>query len=179
MRARRRRVHVPPDLTSLFDVLFIVIFAALIRAAAAQQQATAAEAAAAPPPPAPPPPVLTPARCTRARWRRWGASSRRGRRSSCACRADGHVVALESGGKTSRSTCRCSSTVPDPDVAVAYLGDRAAELRLCRLVASHLQRRGSGGVPRDRRAGRALADLPHALFDGLHRDIDRCLRSSA
>ena len=39
MRRNRRRVHVPPDLTSLFDVLFIVIFAALIRAAATQQAA--------------------------------------------------------------------------------------------------------------------------------------------
>ena len=37
MRRARRHVRVPPDLTSLFDVLFIVIFAALIRAAAVEQ----------------------------------------------------------------------------------------------------------------------------------------------
>ncbi|HET7502744.1 MAG TPA: hypothetical protein VFK02_17100 [Kofleriaceae bacterium] len=38
MRARRH-VRRPPDLTSLFDVLFIVVFAALIRAAAVQHAA--------------------------------------------------------------------------------------------------------------------------------------------
>ena len=55
MTRSRRHVRVPPDLTSLFDVLFIVIFAALIRAAAVEK--AAAQAAVPPPKPAPPPPV--------------------------------------------------------------------------------------------------------------------------
>ncbi|HEX5060367.1 MAG TPA: hypothetical protein VFV99_13460, partial [Kofleriaceae bacterium] len=54
MRRARRHVRVPPDLTSLFDVLFIVIFAALIRAAAVEK---AAAQAATPKPVAPAPPV--------------------------------------------------------------------------------------------------------------------------
>ena len=46
---------------------------------------------------------------------------------------------------------------------------------MCRIVALHL------GAPDLARylviiaPERALADLPHALFDGLHRDVDRCL----
>ena len=36
---RAKRVRYPPDLTSLFDVLFIVVFASLIRAAAVQNAA--------------------------------------------------------------------------------------------------------------------------------------------
>src|SRR5690348_4424915 len=52
----RRHARMPPDLTSLFDVLFIVVFAALIRAAAAEH------AAAHPPqPPTPAAPVVPPA----------------------------------------------------------------------------------------------------------------------
>ncbi|HLL22316.1 MAG TPA: hypothetical protein VK427_09305, partial [Kofleriaceae bacterium] len=62
----RRYVRRPPDLTSLFDVLFIVIFVALIRAAAAQSAVTAA----APPPPSAavpaPPPAPAPVAALRA-----------------------------------------------------------------------------------------------------------------
>jgi len=64
---------------------------------------------------------------------------------------------------------------PDPDVAIAYLGDRTAELRICHVAALHLGAADLGRylviVAPDVR----LVDLPHALFDGLHRDLDRCL----
>jgi hypothetical protein len=168
-------VHVPPDLTSLFDVLFIVIFAALIRAAASQQQAAAAEAAAAPAPPAPPPPVLTPDALHARALAQVGSELAARPAVVVRVRADGHVVALESGGKTFAMDAPLLEHVPDPDVAVGYLGDRAADLRLCRLVASHLQVAELSGYLVIVAPDRARADLPHALFDGLHRDIDRCM----
>ena len=60
MRSRRRGQK-PPDLTSLFDVLFIVVFVALIRAAAAEHEVAEAAKDKEPPkpvvPPKPPLPV--------------------------------------------------------------------------------------------------------------------------
>jgi hypothetical protein len=64
---------------------------------------------------------------------------------------------------------------PNPDIGIAYLGERSAELRVCRVAALHL------GVTELSRylviiaPVLPLADLPHALFDGLHRDLDRCV----
>jgi hypothetical protein len=170
MRRGRRHVRVPPDLTSLFDVLFIVIFAALIRAAAAQAQAQPK-----PPPPAPPPVRLDPSSLQARALAQLETSLRA--RPSIVLRvsAAGTLTALESSGKALALDTPLVERDPDPDVALAYLGDRAADLRLCRIAALDL------GVPDlatylviiapDRR----LADLPHALFDGLHRDLDRCL----
>ena len=163
---RQRRRHVPPDLTSLFDVLFIVIFAALIRAAAAQH--AAAEAA---PPPAPQPAPLDPA-SLQAR-----AVAELGQRPSIVLRVSGAgtLTALEANGAVQPLDVPLVEPSRDPDVALSYLGDRSAELRACRIAQLHL------GVPDLARylvivaPERALADLPHALFDGLHRDVDRCL----
>ena len=63
---------------------------------------------------------------------------------------------------------------PDPDIGLAYLGDRSAELRLCRLVALHLQLADLSNhlviIAPDARG----ADLPHALYTGLRRDVERC-----
>lgn len=173
MRRSRRR-HVPPDLTSLFDVLFIVIFAALIRAAAAQH--AAAEAAAPPPTPTPAPPQpLDPAslhaRALAAVDQELAARTPVVLRVSAA----GAISALESGGHAQALDVPLLERNADPDIAVSYLGDRSAELRACHVAALHL------GVPDLAHhlvilaPERALADLPHALYEGLHRDVDRCL----
>jgi hypothetical protein len=168
---RGRRRHVPPDLTSLFDVLFIVIFAALIRAAAVQKAA----AEPAPPKPAPPVVALDPAslhaRAVAAVDHDLAARPTIVVRVSAA----GTVTALEAGGKPQPLDVPLLEHSPDPDVVISYLGERSAELRLCRIAAVHL------GLPDLSHAlvivapERALADLPHALYDGLHRDVERCL----
>ena len=173
MRRARRHVRLPPDLTSLFDVLFIVIFACLIRATAAQR----AEAEALkPPPPRPHPPVqqLDPASLhARAltQLERELAS-----RTAVIVRvaAAGTITALETDGKTEPLDVPLLEHEPDPDVAVAYLGDRSTELTVCGVAALHL------GVP-DLAADlviiapeRPLDDLPHALYQGLYRDVERC-----
>ena len=65
---------------------------------------------------------------------------------------------------------------PDPDIALAYLGDRAAELRICRIVAVHLGLADLANHLVILAPEKALADLPHALVEGLRRDVERCLR---
>jgi hypothetical protein len=163
----RRRRHVPPDLTSLFDVLFIVIFAALIRAAAAEHAA----AEAAKPPPLPEPKPLDPA-SLQAR-----AAAALATRPPVIVRvsAAGTITALEVDGKTTPLDVPLLEHSPDPDVAIAYLGERSAELRVCRVVALHVAAADLARYLVIVAPERALADLPHALYEGLRRDVDRCM----
>ena len=177
MRRSRRHVRMPPDLTSLFDVLFIVIFAALIRAAAVEQ---AAAQAATPKPPAPArPPVKLATAELQAR-----ALADLGNQLAArpyvvvrvaGAAGKGAITALEIGDKLTALDTPLLEHSPDPDIGLAYLGDRAAELRICRVIAVQL------GVPDLARylviiaPDVHLADLPHALYEGLRRDIDRCL----
>jgi len=165
---RRARRHVPPDLTSLFDVLFIVIFAALIRAAAAQNAAAAAQVAAKP---APPPPPLDPA-SLRAR-----AAGELAARDTVIVRvsAAGIVTALEADGRVMPLDVPLLEPNTNPDVAIAYLGDRSAELRACRIAAVHLAVPDLANRLVIVAPAQKLADLPHALVDGLRVDVERCL----
>jgi len=169
MSRQRRHVRMPPDLTSLFDVLFIVIFAALIRAAAVEK---AAAQAAVPPPR--PPVKLASAQLQAAALADLGKQL--AARPYVVVRiSGGSIKALELGDQLSTLDTPLLEHSPDPDVAIAYLGDRAAELRICRVVTVHL------GLP-DLSShlviiapDQHLPDLPHALYEGLRRDIDRCL----
>lgn len=177
MRHRRRFVHTAPDLTSLFDVLFILIFAALIRTAAVQQ------AAAQPPPPPPPKPKPVPPPPVKLATAQLQAAALADLGKQLASRpyvvvrvsGAGAITALEISDKVTKLDTPLLEHSPDPDVALAYLGDRAAELRVCRVIAVQL------GVPDLARflviiaPDVHLADLPHALYEGLRRDIDRCL----
>jgi hypothetical protein len=172
----RRHVRRPPDLTSLFDVLFIVVFAALIRAAAVEH------AAAHPPaPPAPPSrpsaPVMPPAVAALRQRALTQLDAELAARAALVVRINknGTIDALEVNGKRLVLDAPLLEHSPDPDIVVAYLGDRSAELRVCRIAALHL-----GATELSRylvilAPALPLADLPHALFDGLHRDLDRCL----
>jgi hypothetical protein len=171
----RTRVRRPPDLTSLFDVLFIVVFVALIRAAAAQHalaEATAVpERPVAPPRPAPPPDVAA----LRAKALASLHADLAGRTPLVIrISAAGSVEALEVDGAKTPLDVPLLEHSPDPDVAIAYLGDRSIELRLCRVAALHLQMASLAGYLVIVAPARPLADLPHALYDGLHRDLDRC-----
>ena len=145
---RRRHVRVPPDLTSLFDVLFIVIFACLIRAAAADKSAAAAAAR--------PPQVIT------------------GTPVIVRVAARGELTALEEGGKVTSLAVAMLEHDPDPAIGLAYLGDRAEDQRVCRVVALHL---GSDDLAKYViivAPDRPLADFSHALVEGLLRDVERC-----
>jgi hypothetical protein len=171
MRRRRRHVRVPPDLTSLFDVLFIVIFAVLIRGAALQQ---AAAKAAEPPKPGPPPPPQ-PASVLKTKALALIDAQLAARPTVIArISAAGTLSMLESGEQRTPLDVPLLEHSPDPDIAMAYLGDRSAQLRLCKLIVLNLQVADLANhlviIAPDVRG----ADLPHALYTGLRRDVDRC-----
>jgi hypothetical protein len=166
---RRARRQPPPDLTSLFDVLFIVIFAALIRAAAAQS------AAATPaPPPVTPPVKLDPASLHARALADLDAQL--AARPAVIVRVSeaGTITALEEAGKVTPLDVPLLEHSADPDVAIAYLGDRSAELRICKIVALHLGTADLAKYLVIIAPAQRLIDLKHALFDGLRRDVDRC-----
>jgi len=168
----RRHAHRPPDLTSMFDVLFIVVFAALIRAAAVEN------AAAHPPaPPRPSAPVTPPAVAALRQRALVDLNRDLAERTPLVVRItrDARINALEVGDKRIALDAPLLELSRDPDAAVTYLGDRASDLRVCKIAAVRL------GSPELSRylviiaPELPLADLKHALFDGLHRDLDRCL----
>jgi hypothetical protein len=168
----RRHLRRPPDLTSLFDVLFIVVFAALIRAAAVEN------AAAHPPaPPAPVAPVTPPAVAALRQRALADLDKDLAGRTPLVVRItkDARIDALEVDGKRIAVDVPLLELSRDPDAAVTYLGDRGADLRVCKIAAVRL------GAPELSHylviiaPALPLADLRHALFDGLHRDLDRCL----
>ena len=168
----RRHVRRPPDLTSLFDVLFIVVFAALIRAAAVQHAAEQPVA-----PPTPPAPILPPAVAALRQHALTELSAELAARAPLVVRITkaGTVDALDVDGKRLPLDVPLLEHSPNPDIVLAYLGNRSADMRVCRIAALHL---GAAELSRYLviiAPMVALADLPHALYDGLHRDVERCL----
>jgi len=140
---RRNRRQPPPDLTSLFDVLFIVIFAALIRAAAAQHAADAK--------PAPRPRRR---RSIRPRCRRAPATQVAERPTV--------IVRRRADGKTTEPTVT-SLLEPsaDPDIALSYRGD------ICALVHAQQPTLDLAKSLVIIAPAARLADLPHALYERL------------
>lgn len=174
-----RRIHRAPDFTSLLDVLFVVIFALLIRTAAVQQ--AAAKAAETPePPPAPPVPAAPQPPPDVAALRTRALADLEGQlasRKPLVIRVSdkGTIEAVELDGTRTALDVPLLEGSADPDIGVAYLGDRSAELRLCRIAAVHMRLPDLAGHLVIVAPSVPLADLPHALHRGLHRDLDRCL----
>ena len=187
MRARgRRHVRRPPDLTSLFDVLFIVVFVALIRAAAAQHEVDRLTPPPAPPkpaPPMPPPDVVALRVKALANLDRDLAG-----RTPLVVRISTHaerdrvkstISSLELEGRRLPLDVPLLTDSRDPDVEAEYLGDRSAEQRVCRIAAVQLQLADLA-----RHLVIIVLDRPHAdlkrlfdsdtLFGGLERDVARC-----
>jgi hypothetical protein len=175
---RKRRVRKPPDLTSLFDVLFIVVFVALIRAAAAEQATAAAAAAQEPPKPAPPAKPALPADVATLKKQALASiADELAGRTPLVIRISekGVVTGIEAGGKKLALDVPLLAHDPDPTVRLVYQGDRSAQLRVCRVAALQL------GVPELAKyvviftLDRATTELPHALIMGLRRDVAHCL----
>ncbi|HEY4238804.1 MAG TPA: hypothetical protein VGM88_03280 [Kofleriaceae bacterium] len=156
---QRRRGRVPPDLTSLFDVLFIVVFAALIRA-------TAAEHAAAAPAPAP------------AGSEQHRAIAALDARTPVIVRivpgaaADPdhwHVGAIEVGARKIPVDAALLARSASADVALSWVGGG-----LCKTVAAAL---GETSLEKDLvifAPARPIRELPVALYDGLAGEVGRC-----
>ena len=186
MRARGRRVRRPPDLTSLFDVLFIVVFVALIRAAAAQHEVERLTPPPAPPRPAPPaPPPAVAALRTKALA---GLERDLDERTPLVVRiaaqvegdrVKGTITMIEHEGHKLALDVPLLADSRDPDVEVEYLGERSAELRVCRIAAVQLRlpdlsRQLVIVVPDRSYAEVKRAVGSRALFEGLRQDVVRC-----
>lgn len=178
---QRRRGQRPPDLTSLFDVLFIVVFAALIRAAAIQNAAEAKPAPAPAPTPAvkptPAPPAL-PVDVATLRMRALvDLDAQLAKRAPLVIRiSPQHTISsIEADGTQIALDVPLLEHDPDPDVALTYLGDRSVDMRLCKVAALNLKVDDLSRYLVIVAPLRPVADMPHALHDGLFRDLERCL----
>ena len=190
---RRRRVTRYAELTSLLDVLFILLFASLIQAAgmvegSAEEPKPTPKAKVAKPtslklPPDAGTPVDAAPPATHQVLRKKALEElmkSMGDRQVIYVRVSsaGMLTAIEQqqGGAMRKHVVDVAllERVPDPDVAVAYVGDRQKDLRLCTRVRVTL---GLADLS-DRlvvvAAESALQDLPVALVDGLRRDQERC-----
>lgn len=184
MTRRRRPPVTYNSLTSMLDVLFLIVFAALIHSTAIDQKRAAHAEPAAEPTPLPAPPTPSPPvdadRLHRAALD-LAIAGLEGRAPVIArIGTDGRLRELELRGPDGAADVRplglpLVEAVPDPDVALTYLGDRSADLRLCNMVRLQL------GAPDLAQhlvivaPDEPVAVLSVALALGLRRDTDRCL----
>jgi hypothetical protein len=175
------------SLTSLLDVLFILLFAALVQSAqlVAEADAGTAEATLGPvvaaPEPAPDAGVAEaaapPAPLRQQALARVAESMSARRMVYARLSAGGALVAIEpEGAPAIELRVPLLYRVPDPDVGVAYLGDDNPALRVCAVVAAHLGLTDLGGQLVVMVPDRPLVELVVALVEGLRRDQERCLR---
>lgn len=174
----RRRGARTSDLTSLLDVLFILVFAALVHAAGREP----APAEAAPEPEPPPEPVAPPAPdAAVAEPEPALPTPELAGRTVALVRVSRHgvVTAIETADGRHEVGLALVEPSPDPDVVLVYLGDRSPDLRVCRIAALTL------GVPDLAEhvvvitPERPLSELTFALAGGLTRDVGRCLEEQA
>lgn len=181
---RRRGVRYA-ELTSLLDVLFILVFASLVQAAALVKKAR--EPAASPPParaatsPTLPRPGLPPSRAAVRRQAAARLLDLLRKRGIIYVRvsAAGVLTAVEvedEGGRVRAQRLRIPlvQRVADRDVGLVYLGDRNAGLRICSLVRLNLGRQDLA-----QHLVVVVPELPwerlrYALVEGMLRDQDRC-----
>ncbi|MBK9030568.1 MAG: hypothetical protein IPL61_04380 [Myxococcales bacterium] len=170
----RRRAPAPGALTSLLDVLFILVFASLVSASA--------RGAAKPAPPPAPEVVAPPATSPTLAALRRAAVATVARQLEGAplvavrIAADGTLIELEAADGVRPVGAPLLEAVADRDVGLAYLGDRAPAAQVCAVVARAL---GATALPEHViviAPAAALAELPVALVAGLQRDIARCQR---
>jgi hypothetical protein len=94
-------------------------------------------------------------------------------------RVRGTIASLEHEGQTIPLDVPLLADSRDPDVEVAYLGDRSAELRVCRIAAVHLRLPDLARhlvilVPDRPNAELKRIAGSAALLAGLERDVARC-----
>ncbi len=169
---RRRAVHAG-SLTSLLDVLFIIVFASLVQSTARGEERRESESAAiaAPAMPGPPP--------TFAALRQAAVAAAVQHVETAPLvvvrvAADGTLAELEWAGERRAVGVPLLERVVDRDVGVAYLGDRAPALRVCGVVARELRSVELAGYVVVIAPASALVELSVALVAGLRRDLTRC-----
>jgi hypothetical protein len=160
----------------LLDVLFVIVFATLVQSSARGEAEIAPTEVAATP--VPPPVAPAPAAELGALRKAAVAATTRHMEGAplVAVRVapDGTLVDVEWAGEKRALGLPLLERVPDPDVAVAYLGDRAPALRLCGVVAHELRVADLTGHVVVISPAVALGELSVALVAGLRRDVVRC-----
>jgi hypothetical protein len=175
----RRRTRTEGSLTSLLDVLFIIVFATLVQSTARGDERLAAEREVADAVAKSPEPVVPAPPAELAALRDAAVSATTARMKSAplvAVRigADGTIVDVEWAGEKRALGLPLLERVPDPDIAVAYLGDRAPALRVCGVVAHELRAAELPGHVVVISPAVALGEMSVALVAGLRRDVTRC-----
>lgn len=173
----RRRNKPEGSLTSLLDVLFIIVFASLVQSTArGEERVVEAEKAVAP---GPPEPVAPAPAAELVSLRKAAVAATTKHMESAPLVAvrigpDGTLVDVEWAGEKRALGLPLLERVPDPDVAVAYLGDRAPALRVCGVVAHELRVADLVGHVVVISPSVALGEMSVALVAGLRRDVVRC-----
>lgn len=179
-------------MTSLIDVLFILVFASLVQSAAARKSLSAAPTAPVAPltgapdagvvmaaldagVPGDAPPV------DRAGLRDQALSALAAAMATrpvliARVSRDGVLTALELPDRRIELGAPLLERVPDRDVVVAYLGDRTADLQICRIAALRLGAVDLAPYLVVIAPDAPLAELQVALVAGLGRDAARCQR---
>ncbi|HTJ46330.1 MAG TPA: hypothetical protein VL463_29700 [Kofleriaceae bacterium] len=163
-RASRRAVRAP-DLTSLFDVLFLFVFVSLVNAGVTKQEADRAVAATIP----------KPVRKDFAGLRDQAVKTLAARNEVAArITKDGQLEKLELADRSIPVGVGLVARVADPDVGVVYEGEQNPALRVCALVAHALGTNDLRGYLVIIAPAAKTETLSHALVDGLRADVDRC-----
>ncbi len=182
---RRRPVAQYAPLTSLLDVLFILVFASLIYSASLEARQKDADTAAQSPRPAPQlaPPAPGQSSIDPERFRKAAMAEilagLEGRQAVVArISADGRLRQLErrvdGAPVVTPVELPLVERVPDPDVNLIYLGERSPDLRLCSLVRLQLGTPDLASTIVIVALDLPLDQLSVALARGLKRDVDRC-----
>lgn len=189
MIQRRPRVRYT-ELTSLLDVLFIVLFAALLHAAQLVRLAQEPEPSLATRPedprlgparePSHPHQTVSedPAELRREAARSLVAQSARAGLVQARVSAQGRILHLhvEKDGQVRDLAVDIPlvERVPDPDVGLAYLGRRIPDMRACAAIRRALGLKDLGGALVMLRPDRPLSELAVALVEGLREDQLHC-----
>lgn len=177
----RRRSKPEGSLTSLLDVLFIIVFASLVQSTARGEERVveAEQAAAAKAKPAPVVPVVPapPAELVSLRKAAVTATTKHMETAPLVAvriAPDGTLVDVEWAGERRALGLPLLERVPDPDIAMTYLGDRASALRVCGVVAHELRVLDLAGHVVVISPSVPLGEMSVALVAGLRRDVVRC-----
>jgi hypothetical protein len=176
----RRRSKPEGSLTSLLDVLFIIVFATLVQSTARGEERVAAAEEAAAIKAKQAGVVMVPATPENLLALRKAAVSSTAKHMEGAplvavrIGADGSLVEVEWAGEKRALGLPLLERVPDPDIMVTYLGDRAPALRVCGVVAHELRVADLNGYVVVISPAVQLGEMPVALVAGLRRDLVRC-----
>lgn len=170
-------------MTSFLDVLFLLVFATLIHAADLAQKASAAKEkpkapAAVVPIPTGPAATIDPERLRKVAVAEILAGLESRQAIVVRVGADGRLRQLERRQDGVPAVTPVDlplvERVPDPDIALVYLGERSPDLRLCSLVRLQLGAPDLSNNIVIVALDQPLDQLTDALAVGLQRDVDRC-----